>query len=316
MKKRMVSLLLAVVLVLTSFSFAFAEDTYTVQPGDQLWEIAQKYSTTWQKLAEMNKLENPHMIYTGQTLKLTADATSSATGATSAAVPVPAVKPAAPPMEAKTAFDASMFPAWVESDGLWRTVNKTSFKDGAQYAPTVEKLKAIMRLTSLTPTSVGKTDYLMVVLKDVKQQEDVIGVGNVNSGTVTVLVFGDRLIETEQSLGKHKQQLDRGYYNVGIASGYLNLGAISQGYGTHFYMTTQYAAAGARTMTIEDAYLKDKGYKYTLGYDPNKQGDANGQIDAYGNLKFVCAIVIGTLNEQAETKVTDHGYPENWVISK
>jgi hypothetical protein len=214
------------------------------------------------------------------------------------------------------AFDASKFPGWVESDGLWRTVNKTSFKDGAQFAPTDAQLKTIMHLVSLTPTSTGKTDYLLVVLKDVAQQVDVVGKDAANSGTVTVLVMGDRLLAADASVGKHAQQLDRGYYNVGIASGYLNLAAISQGLGTHFYMTSQYATAGARKMSIEEAYLKDKGYKYTFGYDANKQGDAKGQADAYGNLKFVCAIVIGTLNEKAETKVTDHGYPENWVIAK
>ena len=214
------------------------------------------------------------------------------------------------------AFDASKFPKWVESDGLWRTVVKTSFKEGAQFAPTDEALKTIMRLTSLTPTSTGKTDYLMVVLTDVAQQLDVLGKGAVHSGTATVLVFGDRLIATDKSLGKHAQQLDRGYYNVGIASGYLNLGAVSLGYGTHFYMTPLYANAAYSKKTIEEAYLQGKGYKYTFGYDANKQGDAKGQADAFGNLKFVCAIVIGTLDEKAETKMTDHGYPENWVIAK
>lgn len=218
--------------------------------------------------------------------------------------------------QSKAAFDASKFPAWVESDGLWRTVVKTSFKAGAEFAPTDADLKAIMRLVSLTPTSTGKTDYLMVVLKDVAQQLDAVGKGNANSGTATVLVFGDRLLPVDKSAGKHAQQLDRGYYNAGIASGYLNLGALSLGYGTHFFMTTSYANAAYSKLTIEEAYLKDKGYKYTLGYDANKQGDAKGQVDAFGNLKFVCAIVIGTLDEKAESKVTDHGYPENWVIAK
>ena len=216
----------------------------------------------------------------------------------------------------KAAFDASKFPGWVESDGQWRTVVTTSFKDGVQFAPTDEQLKTIFRLVSLTPTSTGKTDYLFVVLKDVAQQVDVVGKGNANSGTVTALVFGDRLLATDKSLGKHVQQLDRGYYNAGIASGYLNLGVISQGLGSHFYMTSQYATASNRAMTIEEAYLKDKGYKYTLGYDSAKLGDAKGQVEAFGNLKFVCAIVIGTLNEKAESKVTDHGYPENWVVAK
>lgn len=218
--------------------------------------------------------------------------------------------------QSKTSFDASKFPQWVESDGLWRTVNKTSFKEGIQFAPSDEELKILMRLVSLTPTSTGKTDYLFVLLRDPVQQLDVLGKGNANSGTVTALVFGDRLLPADKSLGKHAQQLDRGYYNVGIASGYLNLGAISLGYGTHFFMTTNYANAKYSPMTIEEAYLKDKGYKYTFGYDANKQGDAKGQADAYGNLKFVCAIVIGTLDEKAETKVTEHGYPENWVLAK
>ena len=214
------------------------------------------------------------------------------------------------------AFDASKFPGWLQSDGIWRTVVTTSFKEGAQYAPSDAKLKTIMKMTSLTPTSVGKTDYLLVVLKDPKQQVEVLGAGKAHSGTVTVLVFGDRLLPVQESRGKHPQQPDRGYYNVGIASGYLNLAAVSQGYGTHFYMTTEYAVKGKRNQTIEDTYLKGKGYKYTLGYDPQKQGDAKGQLDAHGNLKFVCAVVIGTLDEKAQTKVTDHGYPENWVLAK
>ncbi len=296
MKKSIVSLFLVITLLFASVTYAFADNTYTVQPGDLLWKIAQKFNTTWQKLAEVNKLSNPNQIYPGQELALSTDPAVTASGE-------------------NTIFDAAKFPAWVESDGLWRTVNKTSFKDGTQYAPNEEQLNTIMRLASLTPTSTGKTDYLLVVLKDPKQQMDVVGEGNANSGTVTVLVFGDRLIPTEQSLGKHTQQLDRGYYNVGIASGYLNLGAISQGFGTHFFMTSQYPKKDS-PLTIEDVYLKDKGYKYTLGYDANKLGDANGQVDAYGNVKFVCAIVIGTLDEQADTQVTDHKYPENWVIAK
>ncbi len=194
-------------------------------------------------------------------------------------------------------FDASKFPAWVESDGLWRTVVRTSFKDGTQYAPSEKDLKTIMRLASLTPTSTGKTDYLLVVLTDPAQQLDVVGKDNANSGTITVLVFGDRLLPTNQSVGKHTQ-------------------SVSLGYGTHFYMSTPYGTKDARTMTIEDAYLKGKGYKYTLGADPQKQGDAQGQVEAYGNLKFVCAIVIGTLDEKAQSKVTDKKYPENWVLAK
>lgn len=267
--------------------------TYTVTENDKLWQIAKKHNLTLEQLIALNpQLKNPNLIVVGQ--KLNVAGAKAATG---------------------TSFDASKFPSWVETDGLWRTVNKTSFKEGAQYAPTEEQLNAIKKLVTLTPTSVGMTDYLMVALKDPKAQVDVVGEGNANSGTVTILIFGDRLIPTEQSLGKHTQQLDRGYYNAGIASGYLNLGAVSQGLGTHFYMTPTYPKKGS-DLTIEDVYLKDKGYKYTLGYDPYKRGDEKGQVEAYGNVKFIAALVVGTLDEQAETKVTDHHYPENFIIVK
>lgn len=55
------------------------EETYIVAADDFLWKIAAKYNTTWQVLAEYNKLANPHLIYPGQVIK----------------IPVASVKPAA-----------------------------------------------------------------------------------------------------------------------------------------------------------------------------------------------------------------------------
>ncbi len=40
--------------------------SYTVKAGDFLWKIAAKFNTTWEKLAEHNKLKNPHLIFPGQ----------------------------------------------------------------------------------------------------------------------------------------------------------------------------------------------------------------------------------------------------------
>lgn len=42
------------------------EETYIVKAGDVLWRIAEKFNTTWEKLAEYNKLANPHLIFPGQ----------------------------------------------------------------------------------------------------------------------------------------------------------------------------------------------------------------------------------------------------------
>ena len=215
------------------------------------------------------------------------------------------------------AFDAAQFPQWVETEGVWRTVGNRSFRDGTEFAPNDEQLTTIMNFATMAPTSRGFNDYLLVVLTDVDQQRDVVGENNANNGTVTVLVFGDRLLSPEESLGGHTQSLDRGYYNVGIVTGYLNVAAISQGFGTRMYMTTEYTRGGStRTETTEDVYLKDSGYYYTMGFDPIGQGDEQGRVAAYGNLKFVCAVVIGTLDEQAETTVTDKIYQTNWVIAE
>ncbi len=41
-------------------------DTYIVKVGDVLWKIAEKYGLTWERLAEFNKLQNPHLIFPNQ----------------------------------------------------------------------------------------------------------------------------------------------------------------------------------------------------------------------------------------------------------
>ncbi len=46
------------------------EKTYVVVTGDFLWKIAQKFGTTWEELAKINKLENPNMIYPNQVIVL------------------------------------------------------------------------------------------------------------------------------------------------------------------------------------------------------------------------------------------------------
>ncbi|CAM3304983.1 bifunctional 2',3'-cyclic-nucleotide 2'-phosphodiesterase/3'-nucleotidase [Paenibacillus lupini] len=49
-----------------------ADIAYIVKKGDTLWAIANKYGTTWQKLAKYNKLKNPNRIYVGQKILIPA----------------------------------------------------------------------------------------------------------------------------------------------------------------------------------------------------------------------------------------------------
>ena len=69
-----------------SLTFANETVTYTVKPGDTLSEIAEKYNTTVDKLAEKNKIEDIHLIFVDQVLIIegTAPSTATATDAASA----------------------------------------------------------------------------------------------------------------------------------------------------------------------------------------------------------------------------------------
>jgi nucleoid-associated protein YgaU len=39
---------------------------HVVQSGEVLWRIARQHMTTWEFLAELNQLSNPHLIFPGQ----------------------------------------------------------------------------------------------------------------------------------------------------------------------------------------------------------------------------------------------------------
>jgi len=43
---------------------------YVVKPGDTLWDIAQKFDTTIDKIVALNNIKNPDLIYAGETLRV------------------------------------------------------------------------------------------------------------------------------------------------------------------------------------------------------------------------------------------------------
>ena len=43
---------------------------YTIKSGDTLSGIAERYGTTYQKLAQMNGISNPNKIYAGQKIRV------------------------------------------------------------------------------------------------------------------------------------------------------------------------------------------------------------------------------------------------------
>ena len=73
--------------------------TYTVKPGDTLSGIAAANGTTWQALQQLNGIDNPNLIYSGQVITLsdtgsTGGSTSSSnTGNTSTSSSYPTFTP-------------------------------------------------------------------------------------------------------------------------------------------------------------------------------------------------------------------------------
>lgn len=53
-----------------------ATNTYTVQSGDTLSNIAAKFGTNYQSLASLNGISNPNLIYVGQTLRVNGSASA------------------------------------------------------------------------------------------------------------------------------------------------------------------------------------------------------------------------------------------------
>ena len=49
---------------------ATAARYHVVKKGDTLWEIAKKYGTTVDKLANLNKIKNPDLVYPGQKIRI------------------------------------------------------------------------------------------------------------------------------------------------------------------------------------------------------------------------------------------------------
>lgn len=72
MKKfKKLSLFLVLVMVLSSLPMAaFAESIHVIEEGEVLWKIAEEYGLDYQTIADYNDLEDPNMIYAGDTLKI------------------------------------------------------------------------------------------------------------------------------------------------------------------------------------------------------------------------------------------------------
>ena len=216
-------------------------------------------------------------------------------------------------------FDARQFPRWFYEEGVWRTIELANALTGhpggfitdASGRPPMADIELMLDTASLAVTSGGRTDWYMILVTDTEAQHDIIGIRDgipraTSDGTVTVLIFSERLIRTDlRTDSVIGFAPDRGYYNVGILTGYLNILAVSMGYGTRMFMTPEIPGNGFRDgeRWLEAEHFLEGTY-YIMG--------ATGERFSTENMKFVCAIVIGTPNRSVATYTTQRLFPRNW----
>lgn len=69
-RKKSLVILGAIALALTSVTPAAASESYVVSPGDTLYSIAQRYGMSVDRIAGLNGIQNPSLIYAGQQIML------------------------------------------------------------------------------------------------------------------------------------------------------------------------------------------------------------------------------------------------------
>ena len=116
----------AVVLVGAS---AFADSSYTVQPGNNLSQIASHYDETWQQLEAVNHLPDPNLIFPGQVISIPGP--GSAHTLVGTPVPSPHKPVAAAPDSSGVDWDAV---AQCESSGDWSINTGNGYYGGLQFS--------------------------------------------------------------------------------------------------------------------------------------------------------------------------------------
>jgi len=158
MKKNMLRLTTAItsaVMICGTAATAFGGQ-YTVVKGDWLSKIAPKFDTTWQNLAEINKIANPNLIFPGQVLEVP----DMAAPAPVVETPAPVVQSAA--LTGLTAKDITLTgnaiaPAFDPSVKSY-TMNVQSDVYGVKVTPVADADTKVTVTAAITPGAYGKTD--------------------------------------------------------------------------------------------------------------------------------------------------------------
>jgi N-acetylmuramoyl-L-alanine amidase len=87
---RNILIVLGALLLFFSIGRASSHPTYTVKPGDTLYDISLDYGITWKELVDLNKIEDPALIQIGTRLRLPAHAKAQTLRSDETIVPITA----------------------------------------------------------------------------------------------------------------------------------------------------------------------------------------------------------------------------------
>lgn len=87
---RNILIVLGALLLFFSIGRANSHPTYTVKPGDTLYEISLNYGISWKELAELNRIKDPSNIQIGTQLRVPGNATLQALHPDETIVPITA----------------------------------------------------------------------------------------------------------------------------------------------------------------------------------------------------------------------------------
>jgi LysM repeat protein len=132
--------------------------SYTVQTGDYLTGLAERFNTTWQELARLNDIPYPYTIYAGQALKLPggADAPPEKPAAT-LAPPKPTRTPKATP----TANPQAPAPTPAPLELTYKNVLPLVLLTGGEGAPVKTPGSPKVKKTRPEPYTVQRGDFLI-----------------------------------------------------------------------------------------------------------------------------------------------------------
>jgi spore germination protein len=125
--------------------------TYTVQPGDTLYKIAQKFGTSVNTLSKLNNIQDPDLIYPGQTLLIPAPTPTPSPTPTPTPIPSPSPTPTPTPTPSP-----SPSPTPIPTINYTVLPGDTLFKIAQKFNTTVGTLVSLNNITDLNLIIAGQ----------------------------------------------------------------------------------------------------------------------------------------------------------------